>query len=386
MSKVSLKSTKSSLKVRWFCFLLLFSLSPTVKSQTVRLWSVTSNNGVHGYGSIFHIDNNGNDFTKVHDFTGEHGYPFASLTPSKEKLWGATMGRTGSPTAQETKGHGAVFNLDITGSDFKVIHIFDGANGSMPLGELIEHGGRLWGMTNMGGKHDQGVIFSIGLDRTDYQKVHDFNEREGGRPRNSLLIKDDKFWGTTSRGGAHGMGVVFKLNLDGTGYTKVYDFERKGGGEPESGLTLYDGKLWGMTARGGRHNEGTVFSINLDGSGFQKIHDFIYPTLGDLILSNGKLWGMMALRGDHNAGVIFTIDATGYHEVHHFDKEDGRFPEGNLLENEGVLWGMTRFGGKSNLGVIFSIGKDGKKFKKVFDFDETSGGVPYGSFIAFVNK
>ncbi|MFY0592797.1 choice-of-anchor tandem repeat GloVer-containing protein [Roseivirga sp.] len=374
----------SRLPLKFFLgFLLLYQIG---FAQNTQLWSVTSNNGAHGYGTIFYIDNDGSDFTKVHDFDGVHGYPFASLTKTKEKLWGMVMGRTGSPSSPESAGHGAIFNLNADGSNFKYVHAFNGVNGSMPLGELIEHEGRLWGMTNMGGKYGQGVIFSIGLDGADYQKVHDFTEQEGGRPRNSLLINGDKFWGTTWRGGKNGMGVIFSLNHDGSGYSKVYDFESRRGGEPESGLTLYKNKFYGMTARGGRHNEGTVFSMNLDGTEFEKIHDFIYPTLGDLILSNGKLWGMMALRGEYNAGVIFTIDATIYQEVHHFDKENGRFPEGNLMENEGILWGMTRFGGKSNLGVIFSIGKDGKNFKKVYDFDQASGGVPYGSFIAFRNK
>jgi len=146
----------SRLPLKNFLCLLLLGLYQIGFAQNTQLWSVTSNNGAHGYGTIFYIDNDGSDFTKVHDFDGVHGYPFASLMRSNEKLWGATMGRTGSPTAQETKGHGSIFNLGITGSDFKVIHIFDGANGSMPLGELIEYGGRLWGMTNMGGNMIKG--------------------------------------------------------------------------------------------------------------------------------------------------------------------------------------------------------------------------------------
>ncbi|WP_208502528.1 choice-of-anchor tandem repeat GloVer-containing protein [Roseivirga sp. E12] len=370
---------------RFLCCLLL-SICQVGLSQNVQLWSVTSNNGAHGYGSIFHIENNGTGFTKVHDFTGEHGYPFASLTLSNGKLWGMTMGRTGSPTAQETRGHGAIFNLDLTGSNFKVIHVFDGVNGSMPLGELTENDGKLWGMTNRGGQHDQGVIFSLDLETNRFQKVYDFNQANGSNPRNSLLVHEDKFWGTTSRGGGQGVGVIFSLNLDGTGYQKVYDFQKENGGEPESGLTLFEGKLWGMTARGGKNNEGTVYYLNPEDNSLVSVHDLEYPALGELNADSEKLWGMMALRGENNAGTVFTIEDEEHLVVHHFDKANGRFPEGNLMEYEGVMWGMTRFGGMNNLGVIFTIDKASGHFKKIFDFNKESGGVPYGSFVEVSRK
>lgn len=362
--------------------LFIFLFAPLlVHSQQSKLWGVTSVDGENGYGTIFYLDVDGSGFTKVHDFSAEHGYPFASLTLSNGKLWGMTMGRTGTPTSRAEAGHGAIFMLETDGSGFRNVHAFSGQDGSMPLGELISHGNRLWGMTNQGGNHNQGVIFSIKPDGTGFTKQHDFDKSSGTRPRNSLLIYKGKFWGTTSHGGASGMGVIFNLNLDGTGYEKVYDFERTKGGEPESGLALHLGKFWGMTARGGANNEGSLFSINTDGSGFTKHHDFEYPTLGDLIVSNGKLWGMMSLRGDHNAGVIFTMDDDGYKAVHHFEKANGRFPEGNLMESKGRLWGMTRFGGANNTGVLFSIGKDGTGFQKILDFDKSTGGTPYGTLI-----
>lgn len=366
---------------RIFVLVVLIFVSKIAYSQQGRLWGVTSVDGENGYGTIFHIDTDGSGFTKVHDFSGKNGYPFASLTLSNGKLWGMTMGRTGTPTSRSEAGHGAIFNLETDGSGFKNVHAFYGPNGSMPLGELITHGGRLWGMTNQGGKHNKGVIFSINPDDNGFRKEHDFDKASGSMPRNSLLVYNGKFWGTTSHGGANDMGVIFNLNLDGSGYTKVYDFERTKGGEPESGLTLYQGKFWGMTARGGKNNEGTLFSINTDGSGLTKHHDFIYPTLGDLIVSNDRLWGMMSLRGNHNAGEIFTMDTSGYKAVHHFEKTNGRFPEGNLMESNSLLWGMTRFGGANNTGVLFSINKQGAGFRKLLDFDKSTGGVPYGTLI-----
>ena len=47
---------------------------------------------------------------------------------------------------------------------------------------------------------------------------------------------------------------------------------------------------------------------------------------------------------------------------------------------------MTRFGGKHNLGVIFSINNKGKSFRKRFDFNVNTGGVPYGTLIEIINN
>ncbi len=46
-----------------------------------------------------------------------------------------------------------------------------------------------------------------------------------------------------------------------------------------------------------------------------------------------------------------------------------------------MLWGLTRFGGKFDNGVVFSLENDGTNFRKYFDFNKASGGVPYSSFI-----
>lgn len=351
------------------------SFSLACSAQQRQLWGVTSTGGTYGAGSIFYLLSDGTGFTKVHDFSGAQGYPFASLTLVNGKLWGMTLGDERAGT------HGSIFTIDLSGQNFQTLHVFSGTDGGSPLGELIEYQGKLWGMTNQGGTHNAGVIFSINADGTGYTKVHDFEGKQGTNPRNSLLAYKGGFYGTTSHGGKYGMGTIFSLKPDERSLKAIYHFEKAGGGEPESGLTIFQGKFWGMTARGAANNEGSLYSIDPNGKGFTNHHDFIYPSLGDLIVSDNQLWGMMSLRGEYNAGVIFTMGDEGFKAVHHFQKPSGRFPEGNLLESNGLLWGMTRFGGANDLGVLFSLTKSGRQFKKVFDFTQTSGGVPYGTLV-----
>src|SRR5262245_43578404 len=52
-----------------------------------------------------------------------------------------------------------------------------------------------------------------------------------------------------------------------------------------------------------------------------------------------------------------------------------------IQANDGKLYGMTSEGGDFNAGVIFSYDPASSTFIKLKDFDNTSGGNPYGSLI-----
>ena len=367
-------------------FLFVLGCSFCASAQTTRLWSVTSEGGKHGSGTIFHINPNGSnpEFTNVHDFDGHAGFPFASLTYTDDFLFGLTLG---SDKGRQNEGaNGAIFAINTDGTNFRILHYFNGSNGSHPHGELIVHSGKLWGMTTDGGNANSGTLFTINVDGSGFKVIHHFSGIGGRNPRNSLLNYGGKFYGTTSRGGWEGVGVIFSINQDGTNYRVVHHFRRKPGGETESGLAVVADRFWGLTTRGGEHNQGSVFNIRQDGTEFQIVHDLVYPSLGDLIVHNGTLWGMTALRGEHNCGIIFNVDTQSqeptYHDIHHLDCENGRFPEGNLYEYDGRFWGLTRFGGSTKMGVVFSIKNDGTDFKKHLDLNTESGGVPYSSFVA----
>ena len=76
-------------------------------------------------------------------------------------------------------------------------------------GSLTALDGKLWGITQNGGKSNQGVIFSIKNDKTNFIKIYDFNNPDGSIPRGGFIENDGKLWGVTSQGGNDGKGVVF---------------------------------------------------------------------------------------------------------------------------------------------------------------------------------
>lgn len=201
--------------------------------QEARLWGVTSTDGNHSAGTIFYFDAERRVFTKVDDFDGEGGYPFASLSLINEKLWGMTVG---TDNHQRAGRHGILFNLKTDGSGFEKIHMFGGEDGSTPYGELIEHAGFIWGMTASRGAHNAGIIFKINPAQSTFTKVHDFDVENGRFPEGNLLESNQQLWGLTRFGGANDKGVIFYLRQDGSGFTKVFDFDEGTGGVPYGSL------------------------------------------------------------------------------------------------------------------------------------------------------
>ena len=113
---------------------------------------------------------------------------------------------------------GTVFAINTNGSDFKVLHCFNGAyDGAGPLG-LVEFGGRLYGTAAYGGSAGKGSIFSIRKDGTEFKNVYIFSERiDGAKPTPSLALSGNRLCGVANRGNLGPSetrgGTIFSLEL-----------------------------------------------------------------------------------------------------------------------------------------------------------------------------
>jgi len=349
-----------------------------------KYWGMTAFGGI-GFGIIFSINVDGNNFIINHNFNDIEGnQPTGSLEIINNKFWGMTS--TGG-----TNGRGTIFSMDTNGTNFNKHHDFNTINGEFPQGDLTEIDGKIWGLTDGGGINNLGVIFSIENDGTSYSKLHEFDNTNGGNPNGNLIMADGKVLGMTSFGGDSSTGVIFRINTDGSGYTTVHNFDNSNGGTPRGSLIESNNKLWGM-ALGGVNNDGVIFNTNTDGSGFSKVFDFGGEKGkhidGSLVEYKGKLWGMTSLGGIHGKGLIFVMNPDGndYTIVHEFNGADGDQPLGRLIENNSEFWATTRKGGVNNKGVIFKINTNGSDFTKVYDFDDANGFNPFGSFLKINGK
>jgi len=330
----------------------------TISGKT--LFGMTSEGGLsHTFnaGCIFSIDTDGNNYKILLDFNDTSGgYPLGSLTFSKGKLYGMTSNGG-------VKGYGSIFSIDTDGNNFKNLLYFNDTNGKTPHGSLILIRNRLYGTTEAGGAYDSGCIFSIDTSGSHYIKLLDFNKTTGAFPANSLIFSGSRLYGMTVRGGNYDSGCIFSIDTDGSHYKILFNnFNSTNGGLPNSSLTLSGKALYGMAQVGGAYKFGCIFSIDTNGNNYKKLLDFDdtngYLPSGSLTLFGSTLYGMTPGRAPLINGNIFSIDTDGskFKIMYIFNGVSwGSNPWGSLIYVSNVLYGMTYYGGIYQNGIIFKM-------------------------------
>ena len=194
-----------------------------------------------------------------------------------------------------TNFYGTVFELTPNaggGWTEKVLYNFNGTDGAYPYAGLVmDAAGNLYGRTLFGGTYTAGTVFELTphADGTWTEKVlHHFNGSDGSHPYGSLIFDTHgNLYGTTNHGGKRNSGTVFELTPQADGSwteTVLHSFGKdKDGVSPEASLIFdTDGNLYGTTRYGGTYDScdsgcGTVFELTpqADGSWTEKVlHNF----------------------------------------------------------------------------------------------------------------
>lgn len=155
------------------------------------LYGMTEQGGMNGYGTIFRIGNDGNDFILLFSFSATitDGYaPVGSLIKDGIYLYG--MAHYGGTT-----NDGIIFRIDKDGSGFTILHNMSYTNGRYPRGSLTTDSTYLYGMTEQGGSGDGGTIFRINKDGSGFTLLHSFvfSTTNGRLPQGTLLIMERIF-------------------------------------------------------------------------------------------------------------------------------------------------------------------------------------------------
>jgi len=236
-----------------------------------------------GCGTLFVMTPNGK-FTIVHNFTGTDGmYPENGLVrDSKGNFYGAavfggirscrTVGNGRNDTAS---GCGTIFKVDVHGN-FSVLYTFTGqADGSGPLGVIIDSEDNLYGIAAGGGDLQgnccgYGTIFKLNTRTDVYSVLFTFTpEIPGSNPLvTNLLARDPKgnLYGAQWMGGANGTGFLFRLDTAGN-YADLFDFQEQINGFNQdgffpAGIVLGSADdVYGSMTMGGFDGLGTVFHI-----------------------------------------------------------------------------------------------------------------------------
>lgn len=356
-----------------------------VMDEKGNLYGTTEYGGPSDYGTVFELSPQGDGTWSeklLHTFNLSDGeYPQANLTfDPAGNLYGTT-------SAGDKFSSGNVFELSPgIGGDwsFRVLHTFDIDDGESPQGGLIFDGsGNLYGTTFVGGANRYGTVFRLSpMSNGQWNEtvLHSFDGQDGLDPVGNLIIHNRRLYGVTYEGGTLGYGTVYSVACDLAAKCKetvLYNFQAGiDGSHPYGGLVADQaGNLYGTTT-GPPYRDGNVFELSpaRDGQWMESVlHSFAgmdgSDPMGSLIFDpKGNLYGTTAaaLEG-YGTGVVFqlTHGSNGLWTetiLHRFEGPDGSTPfAGLLFDRVGNLYGTTFIGGDPKVcsgqgcGVVFRI-------------------------------
>lgn len=219
--------------------------------------------------TVLHSFTVANQMGNSQDFTNVDGSgPYSGLVLLGNTLYGTTiLGGTG--------GRGTVFAVNTNGTGFAVLHDFapttsttgpfTNIDGGQPETTLLLSGNTLYGTTSTGGSNGLGTVFAVETNGSNFIVLHAFDGTDGEYPNTQLALSGNTLYGATDGGGTSGYGTVFAINTNGSSFAVLQNLAVVGGTypDPNGSLVVFSNMLYGTTANGGARNDGTVFSLQL---------------------------------------------------------------------------------------------------------------------------
>lgn len=299
-----------------------------------------------------------------------------------------------------TKTDSAGGTSDVFQSTLDTLHTFvatNGIEGDSPISPLTQFGSKLYGEDADGGTSFVGTVFSMNLDGSDFTILHTFDGSDGSFPEGGLAISADgstlygvsEFTGLDTFPGS-GDGSVFSVSTDGSTFSVLHAFDGADGANPIGGLTLSGSTLYGTVDSGGPSGLGGVFKLGANGGNysllapFTSIFDDTIVDFADqmpLVVSGSTIYGVADYGGASDDGAVFSLGTSGgtINVLHSFDGSDGETPYGGLTLSGTTLYGSTNTGGANGDGELFKINTDGSGFSAIYSFNGTNGGEPVGN-------
>ncbi len=231
-----------------------FPYAPPIEGRDGNFYGVTQQGGTNS-GAAYKLNPRTMVLTRISTVPQ---IPEAPLTLATDGYFYGTAHSGGS------HGFGMVFRMSATGV-VKPIYNFNQSDGATPVGPVVQGiDGNLYGTTSAGGDaNGDGVIFKM----TTSGKIlfrHLFNGADGSVPLGGLVqASDHNFYGVTSAGGA-GFGTLYSVSPSGVFSPTPYNFDKPTTGtSPELTLVQHtSGPLYGDTVDGG-----TIIEENGGGPG-----------------------------------------------------------------------------------------------------------------------
>ena len=343
-------------KLLFFTLGILF-LQSTLNAQTegIYMYGTTSEGGANGLGTIYRVDQYGNNYQKVYDFADSTGgNPAAGLTLAKGKLYGATLSG-GTLVNGATVVVGSFFSFDPITKTFTVLKYLDNLS---TIGWVIKDApilasnGLLYGHSESsydGTFTGYGKLFSYNPVTGVFDTITTWNANTGTVESKLMQASNGKIYMISKNGGTYQKGSV--MTYDITSGTITTLFSTQGwcpGGEPNPWPSDFEaatnnplfeasnGKVYLTSKIGGSGNTGRATSYDLSGTGKIIIQDFNGENpMGTFVKSPSvnRIYTTCRLGGTYNKGTIIEHDLTlnSFTVKHSFNTADGIKPERNGL-------------------------------------------------------
>lgn len=251
-------------------------------------------------GNLYGITNAGSNPGEIYRLNPVTGaFSIIATAPSETVaplILGADGNLYGTTSKGGTSNEGTVFQLTITGKKpkLKIIHSFatDGIDGTNPNGPVVQGlDGKLYGTTVWGGTTGVGTVFVMTTSGGGYKILHNFQGTDGTNPYSGVVEGSDKFlYGVAARGGLNNVGTLFKVNTTGTTFADLHDFETATGDTPFSTPMLHtNGTIYGTTNHGGTPN--TAYGV------FYSFTNGLKPFASSVVIWSGKVGTQVGIIG-----------------------------------------------------------------------------------------
>lgn len=389
-----------------FTLAILF-LQSTLNAQTsgIYMYGTTSEGGANGLGTIYRVDQYGNNYQKVYDFADSTGgNPAAGLTLAKGKLYGATLSG-GTLVNGATAVVGSFFSFDPINKTFTVLKYLDNLS---TIGWVIKDAtilasnGLLYGHSESsydGTFTGYGKLFSYNPVTGVFDTITTWNGNTGTVESKLMQASNGKIYMISKNGGRYSKGSVMTYDItSGSIDTLHYSRGWCPGGEPIPWTSDYEaatnnplfeasnGKVYLTSRFGGSGNEGRANSYDLSGTGKIVIQDFaqaltgegIFPSGGYLELG-GFLYGATSNGttpvGSYGTFYKINLSTTEVTFIKTLDIFEGENPMGTFVKSPTVnrIYTTCRLGGAYGKGSIIEHDLTVNSFTVKHSFNTADG-------------
>jgi uncharacterized repeat protein (TIGR03803 family) len=363
------------MKTKLLSIIIVF-FTLTSNAQTY-MYGTTSEGGANNLGTIYRVDENGQNFQKLFDFTTfTGGLPNSGLTLANNgKLYGFTTlnGQIVNPGA--TIALGSFFEFDPLTNTLNVIEYIDDQS---EIGMNIYHSpllasdNKLYFTSENINFVSAGVISSYDPSTSVMSVLDTFDTQYFGVARSKLMeASNGHLYVTTSSGGLYSKGAIVRWNTTGLELERMHSSQGYVFGQYEEYelsknnilVEASDGFLYGCSRQGGE-GVGNIFKINLDGTGYQSLYSFVAGIAGEgffptgMIEKNGKLYGSLAQEQIQNqfSGGIFYFDLATQLPTFLYSLDlEGSRPLGTFVESFNGRLYLTCNGGNIDNGSLIEL-------------------------------